>query len=420
MNVLIVGKGGREAALAHKISLSSLANKVFVLPGNAAMNLVNSKISVHQEDPLEFSKQHSIDLCVIGPEAELASGLADKLRALGIPTVGPSKKATQLESSKIFCKKMMKSADIPTADFVSFTTSQEAIDWINSSDWADFVVKVDGLASGKGVAVCDDKISAKTAIKKFMEQAILGFNAKEVLIERKLIGKEVSAFALCSGETFIDLGTACDYKRLKDKDIGPNTGGMGCYSPAYWLTPSDHEFISKRIFKPLLKVMSDQDIPFNGFLFAGLMKTDQGIQVLEFNTRMGDPETQTLFPLIESDLLPFLDSCAHHNLHSSELRLKPLKSIHVVMASHGYPGTEGVSVRKGDVITGLSSLENCLFYPAAIKKKDSQYLTDGGRVLGLTVVAESFAHARQQVYQKVNDLFFEGAQFRTDIAKEAE
>lgn len=420
MKILIVGSGGREHALAWKILHSPKVRQVFVAPGNGGMfhklpNLTPVNIKATDvEGLLHFALKEKIDLTVVGPENCLSLGLQDLFKANNLKVFGPSKSAAQLESSKTFAKEIMAVSHVPTAAYKSFKTFQTASEFIERTPWTQMVVKADGLAAGKGVVVCPDKTSAFKAVNDFMVNDILGFKVQDLLIEEFLVGPEVSVFALSDGNNVTFLGTASDHKRLRDNDQGPNTGGMGVISPSPYWAPADHDYVMNKIIKPVIAEMNKRGTPFTGVLFAGLMKTPHGYKTLEFNVRFGDPETQALMTLIDDDIVPLFLACAEGVLHNTSVAMKNEKAIHVVMAAHGYPGTEGIPVRSGDEITLPVELATKIFF-AGVNRSDSQLTTAGGRVLGLTAVADTFEKAREKAYADIAKIKFAGAQFRTDI-----
>ncbi len=435
MKILILGSGGREHAIAYKLSRSSLVSDLIVAPGNPGMKatlpgLRTKNISVTDlEGLLEFALSEKPDLTIVGPEASLSVGVVDLFQQNNLLIVGPTKAAGQLETSKAFAKKIMFAAGVPTADYSEFTNQQAALDFIIKSSQEKMVVKCDGLAAGKGVVVCQTKEEAKNAVSALMSEKLLGENVDHLIIEEFLEGTEVSAFALCDGEHFTFLGTACDHKRLRDGNLGPNTGGMGVFAPARCLENGDLEWMETHVFSPMLKAMKELGMPFSGILFAGLMKTHDGWKVLEFNVRLGDPETQVLLPLIEDDLIPWFKASAIGEIkkHQAECGQKnPTRKkengVHVVMAASGYPGTEGVSVRLGDEIsfdpTFVLSDSDFLFY-AGVDAVENIFKTKGGRVLGITSLSDSAELARESAYHKISQIHFFGAQFRKDIGAKA-
>ncbi len=440
MKILIIGSGGREHALAHCVSKSALVSRIVVCPGNPGMlstlpGLECKAISATDVEALvSYAFEEKFDLTIVGPEASLSLGIVDAFEKKGLPVVGPSLAASQLESSKAYAKKIMLKAHVPTARYAEFFEVEPALHWIAKSPMEKMVVKCDGLAQGKGVIVCASKEEATNAVRALMLDKFLGENINHIIIEEFLEGVEVSAFALCDGKTFTFLGTACDHKRLLDGDEGPNTGGMGTFAPARCVEASDEKWIEENIFSPMIETMNKEGTPFSGILFAGLMKTKGKTsghewQVLEFNVRFGDPETQVLLPLLEEDLVPWLKAAASHSLESLEQQLgrknilrKKKHAIHVVMAAHGYPGTEGMKVRSGDKIefSNFRPGEFDSLYFAGVELKDQFFYTKGGRILGLTTLADDPATARQNVYTKLDSIHFDGAQFRHDIGARSE
>jgi phosphoribosylamine--glycine ligase len=428
MKVLVLGKGGREHALSWKIAQSSLVEQVYCAPGNDGM-AYDKKIQCADVNPSNFEnienfiKNQGVDLVVVGPEDLLAKGVVDALQDK-VAIFGPGQAASQLESSKAFSKILMQENTIPTAAFEDFTDPEKANAFIDGVNWPDgLVVKCDVLAAGKGVIVCKTKEEAKQAVDKFLIQDSLGVNNQKIVIEECLIGREVSFFALCSGEDSMPLGYACDYKALRDGGKGPNTGGMGTYSPASWLSEADKEMIEKEIVPNTLKGMQKLGIPFTGILFVGVMVTKEGPKVLEYNVRFGDPETQILMPMIESDIAPYFLKAAQGKLSELQpIQMKSAFGVHLVQAAYGYPGTEGIAVRKSDVIQwdqdffqGLEQKGEGKLFFAGVKKNGETLTTDGGRVLGLSVLSESLESAREKAYQYSEQVSFADAQMRGDI-----
>jgi phosphoribosylamine--glycine ligase len=436
MKVLILGQGGREHAIAHKLSLSPMVDKVYVYPGNPGMD--SGKLSIeslhylnlNHQDLVNFCKNKNVDLTIVGPEVYLSEGIVDLFNENNLLIVGPTKAASRLESSKVFAKEIMSKSNVPTASYGEFRDAPMALKYIENSSSEKMVVKCNGLAAGKGVVVCLTKEEAKKAVTAFMLEAVLGFNEEHIIIEEYLEGSEVSVFALCDGEDFINLGSACDHKRLREGNLGPNTGGMGTYAPCPFLSENDHIYINQNIFSPVLKTMKQMGFSFNGILFAGLMKTKDGLKVLEFNVRLGDPETQSLLPLINEDIAPMLLAAAQGQLanfkqinHKSFVSLKNQKAVHIVLAAFGYPGTEGITVRSGDKITiseNFRKSDSDFLYFSGVKQINDDLVTNGGRVMGITALAESFSLARSHAYENCELVEFSGLQKRSDIAKGVE
>ena len=436
MKILVLGQGGREHAIAHKVSESSLVDKVFVYPGNPGMSLEKNAIeslderTFSREDLVDFCKKNNVDLTIVGPESFLTEGIVDLFRTNNLLVVGPTKAASLLESSKVFAKEIMIKSQVPTASYIEFKEMSVALNYIENSINEKMVVKCNGLAAGKGVVVCHSKTEACQAVVDFMQNRVLGFNEEHIIIEEYLEGPEASVFALCDGEDFIYLGSACDHKRLRDGNQGPNTGGMGTYAPCQFLKEEDQIFINNKVFAPVLKTMNQVGIKYSGILFAGLIKTAEGLKVLEFNVRLGDPETQSLLPIIEEDIVPMMLASAEGTLSAykkskdrTSAVLKNQKAVHVVLASLGYPGTEGTSIRSGDKITISEKFKksDCdLIYFSGVKRINEEMVTSGGRVMGITALAENFSTARSHAYENCELVQFFGLQKRSDIAKGVE
>lgn len=416
MKVLIVGNGGRESALAWKMAQSDLVTLIYITPHHPAACTLNPKIKTSNLNPEALSAEHKFELAVIGPEVALNEGMSDNLRALGIPTVGPSRAASFLECSKDFAKIVMRSAGVPTAHSEAFTEELAAIDFVRLNP-NHLVVKVDGPAAGKGVVVCESTSQAETVIKNFFSGLTLGTPAERLIIEEKLTGPELSAFALCAGEKFVWLGAARDHKRLRNCNQGPNTGGMGTMSPLSDFQESEKKEIEERIFRPVLSEMIRRGTPFQGFLFAGLMRTNEGLKVLEFNVRMGDPETQVLLPLFSGDIVPLLVAAALNQIPENYKSESPKYSaVHVVMAAPGYPGTEGMNVQLGDAVDfSPYPSEDVIIFPAGITGIPGEWKTRGGRVMGVTAIGEDLETARMKAYKTVKHFSFNGCQWREDI-----
>jgi phosphoribosylamine--glycine ligase len=412
--IVIFGKGGREHALAnHLISLPDVHN-VIVVPGNPGMLSNGIKtINLDRADYSKFCIEENINLTIIGPENLLEDGLSDELEALGVPTFAPSRSAARLETSKSFSKNLMKKYDIPTAGFKTFKHIHHALEFLNLINWKKYVVKQSSLAAGKGVIICETKDQARQATKELFEVD------SEIIIEEFLEGREVSYFAICLGNKYSILGDACDYKTLKNGNKGPNTGGMGCYSPVTWLTASEKRVIDATIIKPTLDAMIKEEKPFKGVLFVGLMMTDSGPKVLEYNVRFGDPETQTIAPLINSGFLESITAIARKDekeFSSIQIKNSGLASVHIVKAAKGYPGVKGETIRQGDLISSeYTPAKNSHLFFAGVSGTKQELKTAGGRVLGLTIVAEDVKQARTIGYQEIQKIRFTGEQFREDI-----
>ena len=427
MKVLVIGNGGREHALAWKISQSPRVTEVYVAPGNAgtAIDATNVPIPVtDQEGLLEFAKANSIDLTVVGPEAPLVDGLVDQFEQHGLKVFGPSKAAAELEGSKVFCKNLLHTANIPTATYQSFRTAEEATRYVKErypepDDAAAVVVKADGLAAGKGVIVCDSRTEALEAIDRIAERKEFGAAGNELIIEEKLVGMEASVLAITDGETIITLPAAQDHKPAYDGDLGPNTGGMGAYCPTPIVNEAMMERIEADVLVPVVHAMKRARRPFKGVLYAGLMLTSSGPKVLEFNVRFGDPECQPLLMRLKTDIVDLLEATADGKLSELEpLEWDERPSTCVVMASEGYPS----DYEKGRVITGIESadaLENVKVFHAGTKLENDQILNDGGRVLGVTALGDSISKAKLQAYKAVKEIRWLGGWCRKDISDKA-
>ena len=427
MNVLVIGGGGREHALAWKIAQSNKVQKVFVAPGNGgtARDKRLDNIDITDVKALrEFAQSNGVELTVVGPETPLAAGVVDEFREHGLRIFGPTKAAAQLESSKAFSKAFMKRHHIPTAEYETFTDAQAAHDYVNAKG-APIVVKADGLAAGKGVVVAMTAAEAHEAIDFMLLDNKLGVSHNEggarVVIEEFLQGEEASFIVMCDGKTVLPLATSQDHKRLLDADEGPNTGGMGAYSPAPVVTPEVHARAMREIILPTIKGMEKDGIPFTGFLYAGLMIDPQGhVKTLEFNCRMGDPETQPIMARLKTDLVDVLMAATATNAETRfddfELEWDRRTAIGVVLAAHGYP----MSPRKGDAITGLpQDTDDVVVFHAGTQMQDGQVVTSGGRVLCVTALGGTLKLAQQQAYDTIKGIHFDGVQYRTDIGYRA-
>lgn len=431
MKILVVGSGGREHALAWKFSQSTIVKSVFVTPGNdgiKACGFLNDGIQLtseglfSEEDLIRLRNEKT--LVVIGSEAYLEKGMANQLRKAQVLVVGPQKEAAQLESSKVFSKSFMKEFQIPTSDFYHFTEKKKAVEFIEQNLWKDgSVVKMDSLAAGKGVVVCSTKEESINAVDFFFSGGAGFTENSKLLIEQKVTGKEVSAFALCDGDHFKILGYASDFKRLYDGHQGPNTGGMGAVTPVTWLTESLKSKINKEVFEKTLLGMKKQGTPFQGILFAGLMIDGEEISVLEFNVRMGDPETQALVMSSTLDWGQEFLAAAQGELKNENSSSQNLFALHKVFASPGYPGTEpgqsiqlGISVQKNmeQFLELEKEFQGKIFF-AGIANRNSKWVTSGGRVFGLSLEGGDPQKLLQQMDAWTEKVRFEGAQYRTDI-----
>ena len=422
MKVMIIGGGGREHALAWKVAQNKAISRVYVAPGNAgtALNpdMVNVPITTVPE-LVEFAKKEEIGMTIVGPEATLSQGVVDAFRAAGLKIFGPTKAAAQLESSKDFAKAFMMRHNIPTAAYATFTDAKAAHDYVNQQG-APIVIKADGLAAGKGVVVAMSLDEAHSAIDAMLEDNKLGSAGARVVIEEFLTGEEASFIVMVDGKNVLALATSQDHKRLLDGDQGPNTGGMGAYSPAPVVTPTIHAKVMREIIKPTVEGMAKDGIPYTGFLYAGLMISPNGdVKTLEFNCRMGDPETQPIMMRLKSDLVTLAEHAVAGTLDKVEAEWDRRTALGVVMASANYPETP----RTGDAITGLPSQREpnteVQVFHAGTSLKDEQVLTSGGRVLCVTALGETVKFAQSSAYDMVKQIQFEGAQYRQDIGYRA-
>ncbi|WP_439364669.1 phosphoribosylamine--glycine ligase [Bradyrhizobium sp. DASA03005] len=419
MHILLLGSGGREHALAWKIAASPLVTKFWCAPGNAGIGKEAECVGLDVADHaavIDFCKQNAVALVVVGPETPLAAGIVDDLTKAGIKAFGPSKAAAQLESSKGFTKALCTEFGIPTGAYQRFTNADDARAYVQSQG-APIVVKADGLAAGKGVVVAKTVREAEDAIAMMFEGAF-GEAGTEVVIEEFLPGREISFFALCDGETAIPLASAQDHKRVFDHDVGPNTGGMGAYSPTPLVTPQVHDAIMAKIILPTVAGMKQRGTPFRGVLYAGIMLTTQGPKLFEFNVRFGDPECQVLMLRMMSDIVPALLAACDGQLKNFDLRWYPESAITVVMAAKGYPG----DYQKGTRIGGLeeaSEVDTVEIFHAGTVEKDGAILANGGRVLNVCALGATVTEAQARAYQAVDRIDWPDGFCRRDIGWQA-
>ncbi len=415
MKVLVIGGGGREHALAWKISQNKAVSLTYVAPGNAGTATNPDMVNVPMtkiEDLVQFAQDQNIAITVVGPEAPLSQGVVDAFRAKGLKIFGPTQAAAQLESSKDFSKAFMIRHNIPTAAYETFSDIKAAHDYI-AQQGAPIVIKADGLAAGKGVVVAMTLDEAHAAVDMMLGDNTLGDAGARVVIEEFLTGEEASFMVMVDGKNILALATSQDHKRLLTGDQGPNTGGMGAYSPAPVVTPEIHARAMREVIKPTVEGMAKDGIPYTGFLYAGLMISPNGqIKTLEFNCRMGDPETQPIFMRLKSDLVGLLQHAVNGTLDQAETEWDRRFALGVVMASANYPANP----KLGDEITGLpKNLEDAYVFHAGTTLNGDKVTTSGGRVLCVTALGETVKFAQKQVYQIIEDIHFEGAQYRTDI-----
>jgi phosphoribosylamine--glycine ligase len=423
MKILLIGSGGREHALAWKLAQSPQVQTVFVAPGNGGTATAKQTTAGIQNLPIsdlqdlaDFAKREKIQLTVVGPEAPLAAGIVDVFRENGLRIFGPTQLAAQLESSKDFSKAFMKRHGIPTADYQTFSNRLEAHAYIDAKG-APIVIKADGLAAGKGVVVAMSLEEAHAAVDMMLADNKLGNAGARVVIEEFLTGEEASFIVLVDGKNVLALATSQDHKRLLDADQGPNTGGMGAYSPAPVVTPEIHARALREVIMPTVKGMESDGLPYTGFLYAGLMISPEGkIKTLEFNCRMGDPETQPIMARLRSDLVHALDKAVDGKLNEVELEWDRRTALGVVLAAYNYPETP----RNGDVITGIpADTEDQLTFHAGTKLQDGKLLTSGGRVMCVVGLADTVRGAQQKAYDAISQIQFDGMQYRKDIGYRA-
>lgn len=420
MKVLIVGSGGREHCLAWKISRSPLVKKIFCAPGNAGMAAEAQCVPIGAEDIqglADFAQKENIDLTVVGPEAPLTMGIVDLFQKRGLRIFGPSRKAAEIEGSKAFAKKLMKKYGVPTADFEVFEDYRAAVDYVKRLR-GPMVVKADGLAAGKGVILCPSLQEALEALDRIMVQKAFGEAGKKVVIEEFLTGEEASFLAFVDGQTVWPLASSQDHKAVFDDDQGPNTGGMGAYSPAPVVSARAHRAIMEKIMIPTVEGMATEGRPFKGVLYAGVIIKDEKPMVLEFNARFGDPEAQPLLTRMKSDLVPALLATIEGRLSATRVEWDDRASVCVVMASGGYPG----SYEKGKVISGLEEaarLPDTFVFHAGTAFREGKVVTQGGRVLGVTALGKTIVEAIDRAYEAVGRISWEGAHYRKDIGRKA-
>ena len=418
IDILLLGSGGREHAIAKKLSASPRCGKLYIAPGNGGTSQKGENISLDENDPTAvaaFAKDHGCGMVVIGPEAPLVVGVADAVREAGIPCFGPGAEGAQMEGSKLFSKQLMERAGVPTAAYGSFTDEQSALDYVNAQG-APLVVKADGLAAGKGVIVATELEQALDAVHECFSGAF-GDAGNTVVVEEMLTGPECSLLAFTDGITVRPMATSQDHKRALEGDLGPNTGGMGVYSPVPIVTPEEHETMVA-IMHQTVEQLHREGIDYRGCLYGGFMLTPAGPKVLEFNARFGDPETQVILPRLQNDLVDVMLACAEQRLDEVELSWRDDWAVSVVLTSAGYPG----SYEKGKVITGIEdaeALDGVTVYHAGTREQDGQILTNGGRVIDVTALGATFEEARNLAYAACEKIDFEGKTLRHDIGLRA-
>lgn len=420
MNILLLGSGAREHALAYKIKQSRLTKKIFCAPGNAGINQLAQCVALELSNfrqLIEFAKQEQIDLTIVGPEAPLAAGIVDEFLKQGLKIFGPTKAAARLESSKVFAKEIMAKYNVPTADFKIFDNLDSARSFVKEIG-APCVIKADGLAQGKGVIVAKTIDEANQALDLIITKRAFGEAGNRVIVEECLEGEEASILVLTDGKNLLPLASSQDHKRIFDGDLGPNTGGMGAYSPAPAVSEKLLAEILKTIIQPTIDGLSKEGIVYRGVLYAGIMLTDKGPKTLEFNVRFGDPETEAILPRLDCDLLEVMSALAQGDILKLKLKWKKEACVCVVCASQGYPG----KYDKGKEIFGLdeaAKLENIVVFHAGTRREGSKILTNGGRVLGVTGLGSTIKEAIDKTYNAVEKIHFDGMQYRRDIGRRA-
>ena len=420
MKVLVVGSGGREHALVWKIAQSPKVSKIYCAPGNAGISKQATIVPIKANDLkglLEFALKEKIDLTVVGPEEPLTRGIVDLFESKGLSIFGSNQKAAEIEGSKAFAKEMMKKCHLPTASYEIFESQTEAVGYIRRKG-APIVVKADGLAAGKGVIICKTVEEAIQSVDQMMVKKVFGEAGNRVVIEECLMGEEASYIAFTDGKVILPMASSQDHKQIFNEDQGPNTGGMGAYSPTPVVTDRVHERIMEEILKPIIQGMAEKGRPYKGVLYAGLMIHEGFPRVLEFNARFGDPETQPVLMRMKGDIVPVLEACIKGNLSQCEIEWDDRASVCVVMTSKGYPG----DYERGKVIEGLkevSQMDDVYVFHAGTGLKDGQVVTHGGRVLGVTGLGKDIPSAMMRTYQAVEKISWDGVHYRTDIGQKA-
>jgi len=420
MRILVIGDGGREHALVWKLLQSPLTEKIFCAPGNPGIKQMAECVDLKTSDfdgLMNFARKNQIDLTVVGPEEPLVNGIVDEFEAQGLSIFGPSKKAAEIEGSKAFTKYLLDKYKIPTADCIVLTDFDEARGYLTEIEYP-AVVKADGLAAGKGTIICQNEQQAETALQKIMVERAFGAAGDKVIVERFMVGEEASVLALTDGESLAYLPSAQDHKAIFDNDEGPNTGGMGAYSPAPVIDEKMLARIQAEIFEPTIKAMAKENRPYRGILYAGLMITAAGPKVVEFNCRFGDPETQVILPLVKTDLLEVMLRVARGKRLNDRIDIYNRWAMCVVVASGGYPG----NYENGKRIFGLDKKlgdDIVVFHAGTRADHDGQIVSDGGRVLGVTAFGDDFLHVREQAYWAVGKITFDKAYYRKDIGAKA-
>ena len=420
LKVLVIGSGGREHALVWKIAQSPKVSKIYCAPGNAGISHLAQCVNIDIDSInklVDFAQKEKIDLTIVGPELPLSMGIVNEFNRKGLKIFGSTKEATEIESSKVFSKYLMKKYNIPTANYEVFQNSEKAFDYIKQQNFP-LVIKADGLAAGKGVFIVKDLVQARDALDALMEEKRFGEAGRQVIIEEFLEGEEVSILAFCDGKTVVPMVSSQDHKKIFDNDQGPNTGGMGAYSPVPFYPDEFGKRVLEEILKPTVKGLRSEGREYKGVLYAGLILTKEGPRVLEFNARFGDPETQVILPRLKTDLIDILNAVIEETLHKINIEWEDNAAVCVVVASGGYPG----KYQKGKVISGLGRLEkmkDIIAFHAGTKLQDDKVITLGGRVLGITAWDETISKAKERAYKGVKEIYFEDMYYRKDVAVKA-
>ena len=420
MKILVIGSGGREHALVWKISQSPKVSKIYCAPGNAGISQIAQCINISVDKITEladFAQETKIDLTVVGPELSLSLGIVDEFNQRGLKIFGPTKTATEIESSKVFSKNMMKKYHIPTADYATFNDMKEALTHIKKRQFP-LVLKADGLAAGKGVFIVHGMEEAEASLDSLMNEKIFGDAGRQVIVEDFLEGEEVSVLAFSDGTNVIPMVSSQDHKKIYDHDQGPNTGGMGAYSPVPFYDENSKDEVLGQILKPIISGLKKEGREYKGVIYAGLVFTKKGIKVLEFNARFGDPETQALLPGMETDIVEIFMAVIEGQLPTIDIKWNNNSVVCVIAASGGYPA----KYQKGKIISGLEKLENkkdAYVFHAGTKYQDEKIVTSGGRVLGMTAWAENISDAKKKAYESIKKIDFKDMYYRKDIAQKA-
>lgn len=416
MRILVVGGGAREHAIVWKLAQSPKAEKILVAPGNAGTVKIAQNLGIKDIDlPAlsEAARKNRIDLVVVGPEAPLAAGIVDHFQTIGIPIFGPTRRAARIESSKAFSEELMLKYEIPCAKGASFSDYRSAIDYIKRQKMPVWI-KADGLAAGKGAVIAESVPIATEILSSLMEKKTMGASGERVVIQENLVGREMSAFAVTDGKTVIPLASACDYKRVYDSNEGPNTGGMGSFSPPEFATPQLEKISLEQIMAPAVKAMAQEGSPYQGILYGGLVITAEGPKAIEFNARLGDPEAQVILPRLKTDLLEIILAALNGKLSQIKIKISEEACVGVVMAPGGYPG----SYKTGFPISGLDSLDKdvIVFHAGTEISPIGEVVTKGGRTLTVVATGKTLAEAREKVYANISRIKFEACHYRKDIA----